>query len=895
MLLALSLVAPITVLSPASALPGVVVDGGETVTYPERQVAVPIGGGITIDGGIYDGEYLEFDLGDGSATETLALISGDTPDSTAGVVSIVGTAVYLGNGTGADPVGSVDPVRNGVAGQPLRVNLASGFTNGGFETGTLAGWTAMNQRIDLGVTSIAGFVSQDHSTYPSDAIHHDDIAPFMGISHHATWVDPPANEGLHALTLSTFAYFAHHHQVVHGPAVYSDTFAASAGDPVSFDWRVQGSDGFHVFGYLLDQDGAQTTVLDAVSQSVGHSTPWTTEHIVVPSTGTYRIVFVGGVYNHGEPDGSEPAGDAYLMIDDVRAGGPGVDDGVAQQIARSVTYTNTSYDPPAQRTLTVTARSSSHGTGTGTVTIDVDLVDDPPALTAPEPVVFVNDNAVQTFDPVSGTLVASDPENDPITFALVGAVAEATTIDHVAYTHKVVGQRATVRIHSGTGTWLVIPHHAAINSTVVTASESFAVTATAKGLSDTQQLVVGVAIAESAPGAPSQLTAAPRDGSAKLTWTAPWWPGSGTITGYRIESSLDGVHWDEAIADTGSTSTTKIVSGFTNGVSVSFRVTALGTSGHGPASKPTTTVPRTTPGAPTILSVESKDRSAVVTFVAPTTDGGAPITGYQFSTDNGATWSTTRTLTADTPLTVFGLANGRAYPMRLRAVNDAGPGAGSAARTTTPVSAPVAPPTDDGPADLSVPPGIVRFVENDRIVTPTIEVVESTRVRISTDSFSVEMSGVDADGTPREVDDQGRIVVEEGTFVRVSGAGFEPFSTVDVWMFSTPTYLGAVTVEADGTFDATLSLPASIATGEHTLQLNGIGADGTNRSASLGIIVTEQVLAAPSVPRAATSGDVLPRTGGDATSLLQLGMVLVSLGLATVVFGGRRRSVGARR
>ena len=52
----------------------------------------------------------------------------------------------------------------------------------------------------------------------------------------------------------------------------------------------------------------------------------------------------------------------------------------------------------------------------------------------------------------------------------------------------------------------------------------------------------------------------------------------------------------------------------------------------------------------------ASDRSLTVTFDAPGGDGGSPVTGYQYSTDAGATWhdrtdgqpatSTTMTITA---------------------------------------------------------------------------------------------------------------------------------------------------------------------------------------------------------------------------------------------------------
>ena len=73
-----------------------------------------------------------------------------------GVVSIVGVNVWLGNGVNAQQIGAVDAILDGTAGKVLRVNFSSTFQNPGFETADMSSWTALNQRIDLGVTSIAG-------------------------------------------------------------------------------------------------------------------------------------------------------------------------------------------------------------------------------------------------------------------------------------------------------------------------------------------------------------------------------------------------------------------------------------------------------------------------------------------------------------------------------------------------------------------------------------------------------------------------------------------------------------------------------------------------------------------------------------------------------------------
>ena len=79
----------------------------------------------------------------------------------------------------------------------------------------------------------------------------------------------------------------------------------------------------------------------------------------------------------------------------------------------------------------------------------------------------------------------------------------------------------------------------------------------------------------------------------------------------------------------------------------------------------------------------------------------------------------------------------------------------------------------------------------------------------------------------------------------VSGDGFQPGTRVDIWLFSTPTLLGSVEVGADGSFVGDVYLDSRIAaTGEHTLQLQGVALDGFIKAANLGVVVQESVVLA---------------------------------------------------
>ncbi|MEI7819254.1 MAG: fibronectin type III domain-containing protein, partial [bacterium] len=78
------------------------------------------------------------------------------------------------------------------------------------------------------------------------------------------------------------------------------------------------------------------------------------------------------------------------------------------------------------------------------------------------------------------------------------------------------------------------------------------------------------------------------------------------------------------------------------------------------------------PTKPTALSATPGNGSASVSFTAPTDNGGRAITKYQFTTNDGSTW--TDAVGTTSPVTLSGLTNGTNYSVKLRAVNIVGEG-----------------------------------------------------------------------------------------------------------------------------------------------------------------------------------------------------------------------------
>ena len=191
------------------------------------------------------------------------------------------------------------------------------------------------------------------------------------------------------------------------------------------------------------------------------------------------------------------------------------------------------------------------------------------------------------------------------------------------------------------------------------------------------------------PVAPTSLSADASEGQVSLSWTAPG-NERGAITGYQYR--VDAGTW----TSTGQTAPNVVITGLTNDTEYSFRVRAVNAYGNGAQSSQVTATPRagTIPGQVTGLSAEIGDQEVTLSWTAPD-DGGAAITGYQYSSSNGSTWASTGCGTAVTCLitqnsfpTPSDLQNDIAHLFRVRAVNIHGNGPQSSNIAVTPRAAP---------------------------------------------------------------------------------------------------------------------------------------------------------------------------------------------------------------
>ena len=175
-----------------------------------------------------------------------------------------------------------------------------------------------------------------------------------------------------------------------------------------------------------------------------------------------------------------------------------------------------------------------------------------------------------------------------------------------------------------------------INGTAYT----FTVTATnAVGTSDPSTASAPVTPA-TVPGAPQNVTAVRGDTQASVAWSAPTSTGGSPILSYLVQAAVGGTAVGGATCMISAPSMTCDVTGLINGTAYTFTVTAtneVGTSDPSTASAPVT--PAGVPGAPQNVTAVRGDTQASVTWDAPASDNGSPITSYLVQAlDGGIRW-----------------------------------------------------------------------------------------------------------------------------------------------------------------------------------------------------------------------------------------------------------------
>ena len=468
-----------------------VVSNFSNFSYTERTSPVYAAPSVTVTGGLsYNTGYVRFSIPGAAGDETLALTSAADPTAY-NAISTDGSSVYLGQGGSSKiRIGEIDATENGQNGQPLKVLITfeRSFPNASFEDG-IGGWTVYNQLYSsqmnlngmelpirpgencgyaFGLVKIDGSprnttfnVQQTTLQSPTDG------SNCIMLSNNGTVVGAPG------ATCRSAAYS------IFGPSIISNAFNSYNGDKFSVDWKaIGGSDWYDVIGYLLGYGNDHTwntgddTRVVMFSERGSARPSWATSQITITTDGEYKFEFVSGSYDRS---GGTVLG-ATLYVDNlqlVSGAMVGISDANMQEIARQITYQNSSCEPPSTQPVTITVLNTAGNTGSQSAAVSITEVNCAPlmATIALNPSFVENSAALPVFSStsitnietgqsvtdltmtVSGIADGSSEEItiDGSTFALVDGESGVTTTHSIDYNVSVSGSVATINLSKAPG------------------------------------------------------------------------------------------------------------------------------------------------------------------------------------------------------------------------------------------------------------------------------------------------------------------------------------------------------------------------------------------------------------------------------------------------------------
>ncbi len=169
------------------------------------------------------------------------------------------------------------------------------------------------------------------------------------------------------------------------------------------------------------------------------------------------------------------------------------------------------------------------------------------------------------------------------------------------------------------------------------------------------------------PSAPQNVSAATGDHQATVTWNLPASDGGSLITSFTITPYIGNT---AGVPVTGDASTSKVMTGLTNGTTYTFRVYASNSIGPGPTASSNAIVVGL-PAAPTGVAATGSANQATVSWTSSVTNG-ATITSYVVQAYVGSQKQNASATGGATSVVIAGLPAGVTYTFQVYAQSNYG-------------------------------------------------------------------------------------------------------------------------------------------------------------------------------------------------------------------------------
>jgi hypothetical protein len=194
-----------------------------------------------------------------------------------------------------------------------------------------------------------------------------------------------------------------------------------------------------------------------------------------------------------------------------------------------------------------------------------------------------------------------------------------------------------------------------------------------------------------------------------------------------------------------------------------------------------------------------------------------------------------------------------------------------------------------GPQGLSVGPLIC---VDESTSTSTTEMPTTTSSEVPSTTIETEPTTTtqptDAVSSMEELN--GRNVRAGNVRMRMRGQGHKAFSPFAIEVHSTPQTIGSGTTDADGNYEAEVTLPGDLESGAHSFVVLGTDPFGNPiQTVSNFYVLMDGTIATPMNASDGSAGAGLPVTGSNTTSLLIWANLMILCGGGIVVLARRER------